>query len=121
LLKVLLVEDEEMLRESYYIILTSAVYEVDVAANGKAALAKCKEKHYDLILLDLMMPIMDGTTFLERLPPAYLARTKVIILSNLSSGAELEKAIKLGAQGSLLKATLSPKELLAAVRYEIAA
>lgn len=121
MLKVLLVEDEEVLRESYYIILTSAVYDVDVAVNGKEALELCEEKAYDLILLDLMMPVMDGTTFLEHLSPAYLDHTKVIILSNLSSGSELERAMKLGAHSSILKATLSPKQLLTAVRYEVEA
>lgn len=114
--KILLVEDEDLLRESYEMIISTEPYDLDVAQNGREALEKCKAKTYDLILLDLMMPELDGIGFLEQFDNP---RTKIIILSNLSAGNELDKALKMGAHTSVLKATLSPRELLAKVRYEV--
>ena len=118
--KILIVEDEDLLRESYQIILSTEPYDVDVAANGEEALKKCSQADYDLILLDLMMPIMDGPTFLEKYA-ASASPAKVIILSNLSSGDELTRALALGARRNILKASLSPKQLISTVRYEVEA
>lgn len=121
--KILIVEDEPLLRESYNMILSTEPYDVDVARNGQEALEKCSQTTYDLILLDLMMPVMDGPGFLEK----YTADagqhnpTNVIILSNLSSGDELNRALDLGARRNILKASLSPKQLIATVRYEVEA
>lgn len=117
--KILVVEDEPLLRESYKIVLSTEPYHIDVASNGQEALEKAKDVAYDLILLDLMMPIVDGNGFLERFIPTAPARTKVIILSNLSSGDEISRALKLGAHKNVLKADVSPKQLLSMVRYEV--
>jgi DNA-binding response OmpR family regulator len=119
--KILIVEDEELLRDSYQIILSTEPYEVDVAVNGQEALDKCQQTDYDLILLDIMMPVMDGPTFLERYKKSKPGASNVIILSNLSSGDELSRALELGARRSILKASLSPKELIATVRLEVEA
>lgn len=119
--KILLVEDEEILRDSYALILSAEPYDVDIAINGQDALDKCAQKTYDLILLDLMMPIVDGVEFLERFHPKEHERTKIIILSNLSSGEELTRALKLGAHDNVLKAQLSPRQLLSMIRYELEA
>lgn len=119
--RILLVEDEEILRESYEMILSLEPYDLDVAVNGEEALEKCRQNTYDLILLDLMMPIVDGPTFLEHYNEEFGPPSKVIILSNLSSSQELSRAMELGAQRSILKATLSPKQLIATVRYEVGA
>jgi CheY-like chemotaxis protein len=118
--KLLLVEDDPSLREVYGLILSSQPYEFDIAVNGKDALEKCESKIYDLILLDLMMPVLDGVGFLEQFADGdgHLP-SKVIVLSNLSAGQDLTKAISLGAYRSILKAELSPRQLLATVRYEL--
>jgi DNA-binding response OmpR family regulator len=117
--KILLVEDEEPLREAYMFILSTQPYDLDVAANGKVALDKTRHKTYDLILLDLMMPIMDGIGFLKRFAFDSAPHTKIIILSNLSSGKELNETIELGAHKTILKADLTPKQVIATVRYEL--
>ena len=114
--RILLVEDEDLLRESYHMIISTEPYDIDVAKNGREAHEKCASKTYDLILLDLMMPVLDGVGFLERFDEPH---TKVIILSNLSSGTILEQALQLGAQANLVKATLSPRDLLSKIRYEV--
>ncbi len=116
--KILIVEDEDILRESYEIILSTQPYVIHVAANGKEALALCEEHVYDLILLDLMMPVVNGVEFLQQFP-VKTSPTKIIIMSNLSSGEELTAALKLGAHKNIIKADLSPRQLLTTVRYEV--
>ena len=116
--KLLVVEDEPSLREAYALILSTEPYIVHTAINGQDGLEKCRDVTYDLILLDLMMPVLDGVGFLEQFMPLEMP-TRVILLSNLSTGALLTKALSLGAERNLLKADLSPRQLLAAVRYEL--
>jgi CheY-like chemotaxis protein len=115
--KILLVEDDQILRETYATILSTEPYIIDTAPNGLVALEKTKDTTYDLILLDLMMPVLDGVGFLEKFAP-FPPQTKIIVLSNVSPGDLLDKAIRLGVHRTALKADLSPKQLLTLVRYE---
>jgi CheY-like chemotaxis protein len=115
--KILLVEDDKVLRETYATIVSTEPYLLDTAANGQDALGMCQKSEYDLILLDLMMPVMNGVEFLEKFSP-FPPRTKIVVLSNVSPGELLDKAMKLGAHRSALKSNMSPKQLLALIRYE---
>ncbi len=117
--KILVVEDEALLRESYKLILSTEPYIIAVASDGKQALDMCMQMRYDLILLDLMMPKLDGTMFLEKAIDEQIDLPKVIVLSNLSSGDEIAKALMLGAYKNVVKADLSPRQLLSLVRYEL--
>lgn len=119
--KILIVEDEHTLRDVYELILSTGPYSVDTAFNGKDGLEKTRHTTYDLILLDLMMPVTDGIGFLEEFTKDGEPPSKVIILSNLSAGAELARALALGAHKSVLKSDLSPRQLLATVRHELEA
>jgi CheY-like chemotaxis protein len=119
--KILFVEDEDILRETFSLLMSTQPYSVDIAENGQAALEFCADTTYDLILLDLMMPVLDGVGFLQQFMTDKPERTKVIVMSNLSSGQELDEAMKLGAERNLLKASLSPREILAAIKYELEA
>ncbi|MDN5275558.1 MAG: DNA-binding response regulator VicR [Candidatus Saccharibacteria bacterium] len=119
--KILVVEDEEILRESYELLLATQPYDVHTAEHGAIALERCQQTQYDLILLDLMMPVLDGVGFLKAFMPLAPEHTRVILMTNLSSGLELEEALKLGAERSVLKASMAPRELLSLVRYELEA
>jgi CheY-like chemotaxis protein len=119
--KILIVEDEEVLREGYDTILSTEPYIIDTASNGKAALKKFKEKRYDLILLDLMMPVMDGLAFLRKLTKLEDDLPKILLLTNLAFGKDIDEALSLGVHGVIIKANLSPKQLLAKIRYEVEA
>jgi DNA-binding response OmpR family regulator len=119
--KILIVEDEELLRDTYNLILSSEPYSISIAADGEEALALCEETVYDLILLDLMMPKVDGVAFLEQYGKKETPMPPVIILSNLSSGDELARALTLGARKNVVKADMSPRQLLSLVRYELQA
>jgi two-component system chemotaxis response regulator CheY len=117
--KILVVEDEPLLLEMYDLILSSQPYEVFSADNGQAALDLCQGTTFDLILLDLMMPILNGVGFLERFLPYAPPHTRVIVLSNLSSGAEVDATNALGVERIVLKADLAPKQLISLIRYEL--
>lgn len=117
--KILIVEDELMLREGYKMILSIEPYEVYMAKDGEEALQLCKEKAFNLVLLDLMMPKVSGIMFLERIKADGVAVPKIIVMSNLSSGEDLSRAMALGASKSVVKADLSPRQLLSMIRYEL--
>ena len=114
---VLIVEDEQILRDAYRKILSQEGFAVLDAANGIEALECLRHATPDLILLDMLMPHMDGLTFLEQ---ADLARqhpeTKVIAFSNLSNQQGLHAMMRKGATMQLLKSSLSPRQLAAIVR-----
>ena len=115
--KILLVEDEPLLRETYEIILATQPYKSDVAENGEQALQMFNSQTYDLVLLDIMMPVMNGVQFLEELNKTNAAeKSKIVIMSNLSSGREFERARELGVDDFILKSDLSPKQLIARIR-----
>lgn len=118
--KILLVEDEEILRDAFSLILSTLPYEADTAANGEAALKMCLTSEYDLILLDLMMPVMNGVEFLEAYTKkAKTPKTKVIIMSNLSSSRLLENALEYNVHRTLLKSDIAPEELIALINEEL--
>lgn len=110
---VLLVEDDSAIREAFAMILNLGdKYTVTTAENGQIALDLCKENYYDLILLDIMMPILDGIGFLKEYTTNYDDVAKVIIMSNLSSGSELSLVQDYGVERAILKSSLTPTKLL---------
>lgn len=120
--KILVVEDQFALREGYVTILRREGYEVFEAADGMAAVIEAERVHPDVILLDLLMPYMDGLTFLRK----YNVRTKhpdvsVVVFSNSSAPDKLQEAMELGAKRYLVKAIVSPKKLVKIVQEELAA
>jgi CheY-like chemotaxis protein len=82
---ILIAEDDEMLREGFKLILSSQPYEINFAMDGEQALQLCKQTTFDLILLDLMMPKLDGIEFIKKYSAMKLPKTKIIVMSNLSS------------------------------------
>jgi DNA-binding response OmpR family regulator len=119
--RLLLVEDDASIREAFTIILQiNNEYDVSYAENGQVALDLCQKNTYDLILLDIMMPIMDGPTFLKEYARLYPNDVvKIIIMSNLSSGSELSIVQDLGVDRSVLKSSLTPQRLLTIVAEAI--
>lgn len=115
--RILIIEDEKPLREAFSYLLQSEGYEVALAEHGKTGLALLADFKPDLILIDMLMPIMDGMTFLQRahLPRDYPA-TKTIMLSNLSDAITFDDAAAYGVTSSVLKADLSPTELASLVK-----
>jgi DNA-binding response OmpR family regulator len=120
--RILIIEDEKPLREAFAYLLGTEGFTVELAENGKIGLQKLAAFKPDLILLDMLMPVMDGMTFLQkaRLPKAH-AQTKTIMLSNLSDAITFDDASAYGVTVSVLKADLSPVELVKTVKKVLSA
>ena len=112
-MKILIVDDEEMIREVIKEYSEDAGYQTDEAENGKIALEKINKNTYDLLILDIMMPEMDGFTVLKNIPKEKMIPT--IVLS--ARGEEYDKlnGFDLGIDDYLTK-PFSPKELIARIK-----
>jgi CheY-like chemotaxis protein len=110
---IVLADDEQFIAVAYNDGLTRAGYTVTVAHDGEEALAKIKEVKPDIILLDLIMPKMDGFAVLKEVKNTpELANIPVMILSNLSQATDDNEAKKLGAVDFLVKAEISLQDLI---------
>ena len=114
---VLIVEDEEMLRDAFKLVLTKEGFKVIVAENGKVGLEKLKKATPDIVLLDMLMPVVNGLEFLQQAQiKTDYPKTRVIVLSNLSDSITIDEKESFGVSQTLLKAELSPLDLVAKVR-----
>ena len=103
-IKILIVEDEPMVRAAYSKILEKRGYEVDVAVNGKEGLDKIVNTQPDLVFLDLILPEMSGEEVLEDLNKrGFTEKIPIIVLTNISDGAIMGHCLKLGAKDYTLK------------------
>jgi DNA-binding response OmpR family regulator len=113
--KVLCIEDEHFISELYVRALTRGGYQVDAELDGQKGLAKAQTNAYDIILLDLMVPNLDGIEILRALrDPAKTPhlKAKVIIITNLEQRDEVRADIERQADGYLVKAEITPRELV---------
>lgn len=114
---ILIVEDEPLLLKAFSYLLSNAGYDVKTAKNGKVGLSITDECEPDIIILDMLMPIMNGMDYLEAANLAKrLPNCKVIILSNLSDSVRLKDVRKYNVSKILLKASLSPDELVTYIK-----
>ena len=100
--KILIVEDDRDLNAAYKIILESSKHKVKVAFNGLEALEILKTQTFDLILLDLLMPVMGGLELLEQYSLKEHPKVKVLIFTNMENSPEVSKAYSLGASRCIL-------------------
>jgi DNA-binding response OmpR family regulator len=113
--KILIIEDEHSLVDLLVEKLRKEKYEVDFAYDGEAGYAKVTEFKPDLILLDIVMPKMDGYEVLEKLNQDG-NKVPVVIISNSGQPVEIEKTKKLGAVDHLIKTEFSPLDVLRIVQ-----
>jgi len=121
--RILVVEDEKFLRELYYDILSGEGFTVDQAADGEEGYRMMSQGGYDVVLLDIMLPKMDGLSILEKLSMNAPVKPNgaVVILSNLEQDAAIAKAVTMGARGYMIKSDHTPDQLIAKVKsYMIA-
>ncbi len=115
--KVLVVEDEEILLTALREELGSGGYETEGAVDGVDGLEKTKTFKPDLILLDLLMPKMDGMEMLQKLKAdSQIRDVPVVILTNLSDYEKISEALSLGAMDYLVKANYKLEDLLDKVK-----
>lgn len=111
--KILIIEDDKFLRELISQKISKQGYIVVEAIDGEDGIEEFKKEKPDLVLLDLILPGIDGFEVLSQIKSnAELSNTPVIILSNLGQKEDIEKGINLGADDYLIKAHFTPNEII---------
>ncbi len=111
--KILVVEDDKFLRELISRKLSDEGFDITQAVDGEDGIEKIKQVKPDLVLLDLILPSIDGFEVLSRIKEdPSVASIPVIILSNLGQKEEIEKGLSLGAVDFLIKAHFTPGEII---------
>jgi len=114
---ILIVEDDKFLRELISRKLSGEGFDALEAVDGEEGIKKIKEGKPDLVLLDLILPGIDGFEVLARLrEDPEISSIPVIILSNLGQREEVEKGLKLGAIDYLIKAHFTPGEIIEKIK-----
>ena len=114
---ILIIEDDRMLRELLSQKLSKEDYEISSAIDGEEGLKKVKEIKPNLILLDLILPGMDGFGVLEQIKQdPELEKIPVVILSNLGQQEEIDRGLKLGATDFLVKANFTLSEIIEKIK-----
>ncbi|KKR71167.1 MAG: Sigma-54 dependent DNA-binding response regulator [Microgenomates group bacterium GW2011_GWC1_41_8] len=121
--RILVVEDETFLRDLYVEILADEGYEVDTAADGAEGLKKIQMGGYDLILLDIVLPKMDGIEILKNIKanPPQNKNGSIVMLTNLGQEAVISEGVSLGVRGHIIKSDYTPDKLIAEVKQLLAA
>ena len=116
--KVMVVDDDLYIRELYVEVLKDEGFTVESATNGEEALNKLKEGGYDLILLDIMMPKLDGLGIMDALnnQPPPVKNGPIILLTNLDHDPLIKDAMSKGAVAFIIKADITPADLLGQVK-----
>ncbi len=114
--KILIIEDDEFLRDIYKETLAREGFSVDIAEDGESGFKKLKESDWDLALLDIILPKQDGLEIMRllRSDEKFLETNKnkpIVFLTNLDNDNDIKEALKLGS-GYLIKSQLTPEELL---------
>jgi len=114
--KILIIEDDPFLSEMYAAKFIENGFEVEVSSDGKSGLAKIEDFRPDLVLLDIVLPKMDGFEMLKKVKEKEeLKEIPIVLLTNLGQKNEVEKGIALGAKEYIIKAHFTPTAVVAKV------
>ena len=114
---ILLIEDDPFLIDIYVTRLRKEDYKIDVASDGEIALDKLKKGKFDLVILDIILPKIDGWEILKKIKEnSKFKKLKVIILSNLGQKEEIETGFELGAVKYFIKAEYTPTEVVEEIK-----
>lgn len=117
-----IIEDDQAISQMYRIKFEAEGYEVETAENGKLGLALCEKMKPEIILLDLMMPEMNGDEMLEELRKTTWGKnTKVVILTNMGEQEVPQKVKDLGVNAVILKADMTPRQVAELVKQQLSA
>lgn len=116
-MKVLLVEDEEFIRDLFKRQLDLSGFATDAFANGQDGLAAISKNAYDLVLLDIMLPDINGLQILQNIRSNPATKSiAVVLLTNLGQDAVIKQGFELGADGYLVKAAYTPDQIVQEVK-----
>ena len=115
--KILIVEDDSFVLDIYQTKLSQEGYTVIEARNGVEGMKKLEKEKPDLILLDIVMPYMDGIEVLKKIKEDNdLKKIPVILLTNLSQKEEINVGLGLGANDYLIKSHFTPSEVMEKIK-----
>jgi DNA-binding response OmpR family regulator len=119
--KIAIVEDDDAISQMYRIKFEAEGYTVETAENGKLGLELAEKMKPDIILLDLMMPIMTGEEMLAKLRKSEWGKNiKVIILTNRGEQEIPDEVRELGVEALILKAAMTPRQVAELVKSKLA-
>jgi len=119
---VLLIEDDNLLVRMYQDKFTGDGYKVVVALDGENGLAKLKKEKPTLVLLDIMMPKMNGFEVLKKIKADPSSKNiPVILLTNLGGEDDAKKGLEMGAVAYLIKSDYTPDEVIAKIKEILSA
>ena len=121
-INVLLVEDDSFLREIIFKKLSKEGFSIIEATDGEQALQNLEKAKIDIILLDIILPAIDGFAVLEQIrshKDKTISKTPIIMLSNLGQKNDIDKALDLGANGYLIKAHFTTDEIVDKIKKEL--
>jgi DNA-binding response OmpR family regulator len=117
---ILIVEDDRFLRELIARKLVKEDFNISEAIDGEEGIKKIKEEKPDLVLLDLILPGIDGFEVMSKMrEDPSITRIPVIILSNLGQREDVERGLKLGAVDYLIKAHFTPGEIIEKIKLAL--
>ncbi len=120
--KIAIVEDDLAIAQMYRMKFEAEGYKVEIAENGKLGLALCEQMKPDLVLLDLMMPEMNGDEMLEKMRNTDWGKDiKVIILTNVGEQEAPEKLKSMHVRAYIVKAEMTPKQVAELAKKELSA
>lgn len=120
MIKIAIVEDDLAIAQMYRLKFEAEGYKVDIAENGKLGLKLCEDMKPDMVLLDLMMPEMNGDEMLDKMRKSdWGKKPKVIILTNVSEQEAPDHLKDLDISGFIVKAELTPKQVADLVKQKL--
>lgn len=114
---ILIVEDEQDILDLYKTFLTDSGFEVDTASDGEEGLKKILTGKAQIVLLDIMMPKIDGIGVLQTLKEQKKKLPKIIMLTNLLHDKALDEAKSLGAKDCVIKSEVTPDQILQKINH----
>ena len=115
--KILIVDDDPFILDMYVIKFKEQGFQVETATDGKMALEKISAVKPDILLLDVVMPVMDGFDVIKKIKENKSPRMyKILFLTNFGQKEDVERGIELGADGYIIKAHFTPSEVAVKVK-----
>ncbi len=122
MIKIAIIEDDQAISQMYRFKFEAEGYEVETAENGRLGLELIEQMKPDIVLLDLMMPEMNGDEVLTHMRAASWGKnTKVVILTNMGEQEIPEPIKQLGVSHVILKANMTPRQVAEVVKKELGA
>jgi len=112
--RILIIEDDQYLRDLYQELMETEGYEVEVAQDGMEGSKKALEGGFDLLVVDIMLPKKDGLDILRDLKKEKPKKPngKIVLLTNLGQDSVIKEGFDLGAAGYLIKSSMTPDQVL---------